>query len=136
MTGQRIVGLVAFVMFLVVAAPLEFNLAMFYGETNRALLHGALYFFAVTIAVESLMRLETHPEIAHRTSVSLLKLLLLFPIILFVVDFLPRRFGGNPNYIGLWKFQVPAAVSASILTLVTHVFVETANDVVLERKKL
>jgi len=118
----------AFLLFLLLAAPLEFNLAAYFGEADRALLNGALYFFAVTVAIESWMRLETHPELAGGAGVFFLKLLLLVPIGLFVLDFVPKRFGGNPAAAGQWQFQGRAALLAGLAALVTHAIVESVNE--------
>jgi hypothetical protein len=128
-------GFIAFFLFLFLAAPIEFNLALYFGEIQGALIHGVLYFFAVIVAIESFMRLVTHPEIAGRPAVFFLKALLLVPVVLFVIDFVPKRFGGNPTAMGQWKYQERAALFAAFCAVITHMIIEHANSTLREMKE-
>ena len=134
MTWQRLRGFIAFVLFLILAAPIEFNLALYFGEAHAALIHGVLYFFAIIVAIESFMRLVNHPDMAGRPLTFFLKCLLWVPVVAFVVDFMPKRFGGNPTAIGQWQHQGKAALFAALGAVITQVVLEATNSTLRKMK--
>ncbi|HEY2975318.1 MAG TPA: hypothetical protein VGJ48_22570 [Pyrinomonadaceae bacterium] len=134
MTWQQTRGFLAFFLFLLLAAPIEFNLALYFGEAQRALIGGVLYFFAIIVAIESLMRLVNHPEIAGRPLVFFLKCFLLIPVVLFAIDFMPKRFGGNPTAMGQWQYQERAALFAALGAVITQIVLEATNSTLRRMK--
>lgn len=72
-----------FVLFALVAAPLEFNVKWFAtwsidgvaasDALRKTLSDGALFFYAVVMAVEALFRIEMHPERATRPALLVCK---------------------------------------------------------------
>lgn len=118
---------VLFLVFILIAAPLQFNLALYYGHVSTALLEGSLYFFAVVAAAEAWMRLENHPEVASAISTLLMKLLCAIPLVLFALDFLPAKYGSATPTPRDCHFQIPAAVLSLGISVVVHFYLSWLN---------
>jgi hypothetical protein len=128
MSYRQFRQLIAYALFLLVAAPLEFNLSAYFNGLPEALITGFLYSFAVVASIEALYRLETHPGIPTQSwPVDALKLLSLVPLILFTLEVIPS-WSGDPDptrhlHAEHAKWQAPAAVIGLLVAILTHMYV-------------
>ncbi len=109
-----------FLIFVCLAAPLEFHLALYYGHSADAMLRGALYYFAVIVSIEALFRLATHPEVAGTLPIVGLRLLCAIPIAMFTLEVLPLAAHSGGVFSTEPRGQVAAAIIAIVGALIAH----------------
>src|SRR5260370_5476697 len=90
--------IVLFLLFSMLAAPSEFHFDWYFGyrsglsigqAMDDALIQGVLFFYALVMATETLMRLHSDPLLEERLAITALRVSCAAPVLVFFVEFLP-----------------------------------------------
>ncbi len=120
---------VTFVVFCLVAAPLQFHIDWYSSLTNgttdwlsSSLKSAPLYFYALVLCIEAFLRLEHYPNLLSKDRrVFALRLFLVVPIIAFIFQFFVSPFYSSQNALPIieqWIQLLTGGVAFILSTLV------------------
>lgn len=120
-----------FVVFSIMAAPLEFHMNWYYElrngadmelAVNKSLVTGVLFFYSVTVSIESILRLDSHPEITKRLAVTILKILCVASLLPFLLEFTQLfRTHRSPDRLS-YIIQISNALLSLMLATISHLY--------------
>jgi hypothetical protein len=127
-----------FVLFAALAAPLEYHVKWLAPWTrglmdlsealDAPLIHGALFFYSIIVAIEALFRLEMHPDRAARPASYVLKAFCFFVPLVFAV-YLVRGF--DEPLVAWWiTLQWYLAMGSFLLSVSVFVYLQRADKIV------
>lgn len=120
-----------FFVFSILAAPSEFHLDWYFGYRSglslataieTPLLHGVLFFYALVMSTETLMRLHSAPGVEERLAVTGLRMSCAIPIAIFFIEFAPRQFAMVPADALSVKAEWFAAALSLLISTIAHVY--------------
>lgn len=121
---------ITFLLFCAFAAPIQFHVEWYRLWSHRdsswmgkALSTGPLYFYAVILCIEAFLRLEHFPKLVnHDNRIWFLRLFLLVPIVVFVLQFLisPHYATGAPIALEERYVQFLTGLTSFILATLVH----------------
>lgn len=125
-----------FAFFSLIVAPLEFHMNWYYGVRHgselssaitQALVTGVLFFYSVTISIEGLLRLDSHPDIGQRTAVTVLKSLCWLPLFVFLLEFAQDFRKRQPDEFA-FIVQLICAIFSFALATVIHGYITRVEN--------